>query len=689
MGFQVSPGVEVKEIDLTNVIPAVSTSIGGFAGHFNWGPSEEAVLVSSEKELSEEFGTPTETTYKSFLTAASFLKYTNALYVSRAEPSDARNSAWSVKEANQTTVSAPISNEEDSRTSSDAIAFGRYFGAKGNSIKVHIAVPAVDPGDPSDGVESQGTFASIVAQDLVSDNAGTTAWASANVDVNANDEIHVIVEDAGGEISGTKGAILEVFEGLSMYSDALKDGGTNYYDTVINRDSKYIYVNNTGFKSYWTSSNTMAVPGDSGLTVNSTSGVQKKFGLAGESTNNIAESGVATVGTLTNGTSAARTPGTYTVKINDAAVSTNATGVGAEFSITVATGGIVTAADITVVKPGVGFTAGETITITDVGLGGGGGSSLSFQAASIGKLALQGTLALGVDGTVGTGGVSSALDFLADVNQVDVNLLFAEQTDGSVTVPNKIIQIAGTTRKDCVGFISCDTSSDAEDEVISDFASLSSTSYVVLDSSAVYVYNKYTDQYQYIPAAGHIAGLCARTDNTNDPWFSPAGYNRGQLLGVSKLKFNPNQAERDALYKKGINPIVAQPGQGILLFGDKTYQRKPSAFDRINVRRLFIVLEKAISTASKFQLFELNDEFTRAMFRNMVEPFLRDVKGRRGINDFLVVCDETNNTGNIIDTNRFVADIYIKPARSINFITLNFIATRTGVEFSEIVGTGN
>ena len=184
-----------------------------------------------------------------------------------------------------------------------------------------------------------------------------------------------------------------------------------------------------------------------------------------------------------------------------------------------------------------------------------------------------------------------------------------------------------------------------------------------------------------------MAGLCANTDNVADAWFSPAGYNRGNLRSVTKLAFNPNQASRDTLYKAQINPIVSFPGQGILLFGDKTGQTKPSAFDRINVRRLFIVLEKAIATASKFQLFELNDEFTRAQFRNLIEPFLRDVKGRRGITDFLVVCDETNNTGQVIDTNRFVADIYIKPARSINFITLNFVATRTGIDFSEVVGS--
>ena len=216
--------------------------------------------------------------------------------------------------------------------------------------------------------------------------------------------------------------------------------------------------------------------------------------------------------------------------------------------------------------------------------------------------------------------------------------------------------------------------------------SLPSTSYASTDSTALYVYDKYNDVYRWIGAAGHMAGLCANADNVADAWFSPAGVNRGQLLGVTKLAFNPKKADRDTLYKARVNPIVAFPGQGTMLYGDKTLLSKPSAFDRINVRRLFIVLEKAIATAAKAQLFEFNDEFTRAQFRNMVEPFLRDVKGRRGLTDFLVVCDTTNNTGEVIDGNRFVSDIYVKPARSINFITLNFIATRTGVDFNEIAG---
>ena len=280
------------------------------------------------------------------------------------------------------------------------------------------------------------------------------------------------------------------------------------------------------------------------------------------------------------------------------------------------------------------------------------------------------------------------MDKYENAEEIDVSLVFAQNLAASgdnKTVADRIQTIC-EGRKDCIGFLSPHTNVKTPEEVKTHFDLINSSSYLVFDSTPVYVYNKYADEYLYIGASGHIAGLCARTDDTNDPWFSPAGYNRGGLLGVTKLKINPNQTKRDLLYKARINPIVSIPGQGILLFGDKTGQSKPSAFDRINVRRLFIVLEKAIATAAKYQLFELNDEFTRAMFRNMTEPFLRDVKGRRGVTDFLVVCDETNNTGEVIDTNRFVADIFIKPARSINFITLNFIATRTDVEFTEIAG---
>ena len=295
------------------------------------------------------------------------------------------------------------------------------------------------------------------------------------------------------------------------------------------------------------------------------------------------------------------------------------------------------------------------------------------------------------DNTPTTGEILLGYDLFEDAETVDVNLLFASpDANGAETIAEDLISIANA-RKDLVAFVSPPIedsvgSSDPATDVMAFANGLTSSSYAVCDSSALYVYDKYNDVYRYIGAAGHIAGLCANTDRVADAWFSPAGVNRGQLLGVTKLAYNPKKADRDTLYKGRVNPLVSFPGEGMMLFGDKTLLSRPSAFDRINVRRLFIVLEKAISTAAKAQLFEFNDEFTRAQFKNMVEPFLRDVKGRRGITDFQVVCDTSNNTGQVIDSNRFVADIFIKPARSINFITLNFIATRTGVDFSEIAG---
>ena len=218
------------------------------------------------------------------------------------------------------------------------------------------------------------------------------------------------------------------------------------------------------------------------------------------------------------------------------------------------------------------------------------------------------------------------------------------------------------------------------------FGNINSSSYCVFDSGYKYMFDKYNDVYRYVPLNGDIAGITANTDLVADAWFSPAGYNRGGVRGVTKLAFNPSKAERDLLYQNRVNPVCTFPGQGTVLFGDKTALTRPSAFDRINVRRLFLVLEKAISNAAKFQMFEFNDAFTRAQFVNLVEPFLRDVQGRRGISDFSVIADETNNTGEVIDRNEFVGDIFVKPARSINFVQLNFIAVRTGVAFSEIGG---
>ena len=265
--------------------------------------------------------------------------------------------------------------------------------------------------------------------------------------------------------------------------------------------------------------------------------------------------------------------------------------------------------------------------------------------------------------------------------------------DANATVQNYVISSIAATRKDCVAFISPPSSSvvnqsgSESTNIATWLTSLATTStYAIADSGWKYQYDKYNNIYRWIPLNGDVAGLCVNTDTVRDPWYSPAGFSRGQIKNAIKLAWNPSKTDRDTIYAAGVNPVISFPGQGIVLFGDKTLTTRPSAFDRINVRRLFIVLEKSIAEAAKYSLFEQNDEFTRAQFVATITPFLRDVKGRRGITDFKVVCDTTNNSSNVIDSNQFVGDIYIKPSRSVNYIQLNFVAVGTGVDFNTIVG---
>lgn len=561
MAFQVSPGVQVNEIDASGVIPAVSTSIGGFAGAFNWGPVEEVTTVGSETELASIFGTPDDNTAKYFLTAASFLKYGNALKVVRASTDGHLNATDGTAQK--------INNLDDFEGQSIATGtfHARYPGKLGNSLKVLVATNTTSFSALDAGVQAAFDVA-----------PGTSDTATASSHAVTLDEMNIAVVDSLGLWTGVPGSVIETFQLVSQASDSKKpDGTSNYYKEVINRTSKYVYSN--------------LAP--TGLTD------------AGDSI------GEATADTV--------------------------------------------------------FTTLDTVITAD--------------------------LTNGTDDNAPTHGeLGTAYDFLADAETVDVNLLFAyPDANGAKDIADKLISICNT-RKDCMAFVS----PPIEDSVgvatpattVKAWAdTLASTSYASTDSGAVYVYDKYNDVYRWLGASGLCAGLCANTDNVADAWFSPAGSTRGQLFGVTKLAYNPKKADRDMLYKARINPLVSFPGQGTMLFGDKTLLSKPSAFDRINVRRLFIVIEKAVSTAAKGQLFEFNDEFTRAQFRNLLEPFLRDVKGRRGVTDFRVVCDTTNNTGQVIDANRFVADIFIKPSRSINFISLNFIATRTGVDFSEVAGS--
>jgi phage tail sheath protein FI len=658
MAFQVSPGVLVQEKDLTRVIPAVSTSIGAIAGTFNKGPLDEVVAISSEQELVDTFGKPDSTNFEYFFSAANFLQYSNALRV-------VRTTNTSISNANAGAGTVLISNNEDyqSNYSTGQGSVGswaaRTAGTWGNNLSVSVcdtaaafetvAVTTVNDSatatgdttvvltasdgiivgdiisfsttaatnDYTDGheyrVTANNTSTELVTfvrkesgtgglhapltngtnvrrrwqyYDFVDGAPSTSPYASARG--GANDEMHIVVIDEDGGISGTVGEVIETYSKVSKGSDAkTSQGGTNYYSDVIFNRSAYIF---------WMDHSTLGA---------------------------------------TNG-----------------------------FGVSVA--------------------------------------SKDFNSTSAITIPVTNSLSAGANGSAVTAGqLKTAYEKFSDAETVDVGLIIGGKTpnetigtpaDGKNHVSD-LLQLA-EDRKDAIAFVSpprnhvvdITNTTTITNNIINFYEDINSSSYVVFDSGYKYMYDRYNDVYRYVPLNGDMAGLAARTDLTADAWYSPAGFNRGQVRGVVKLAYNPTKAQRDQLYPKRVNPVTFFPGQGTVLFGDKTGLSAPSAFDRINVRRLFIVLEKAIATASKFQLFEFNDEFTRANFRNIVEPFLREVQGRRGITDFLVVCDETNNTGEVIDRNEFIAEIFIKPARSINFITLSFIATRTGVSFDEVAG---
>ena len=633
MAFQLSPGVNVSEIDLTTIVPSVATSVGAFAGQFAWGPVGEVITISDEVRLVEVFGGPNNTNYEYWFSASNFLAYSNNLKVVRAANTTstfnatANGAATLIKNSDDY-----LANYSTANTSLGPVA-ARYAGAFGNSLRVSICASSqafsanlsVTDSMRANAVVSGATVinvngtaaanANVQAGDLISVNGGSSYTRVASVNATAivlssavtaavdvgtpilrkwqyadsfgvapgtsdyttaaggsGDELHIIVVDEDGKFSGgIANTVLEKYAFVSKASDAkFGDGSTNYYVNILNNRSGYVW---------WTGH----APGTS------------NWGNAANA--------------------------------------------------------------ITFDTPRNPFTA---------------------------------SLSAGADGTMTSGAITTAYAQFASPDAVDFGLIISGP--GDATVAGYIISNIAETRKDCMAFLSPTKASvvnNAGSETASVIAyrnSLTSTSYAVLDSGYKYQFDRYNDVYRWVPLNGDIAGICARTDLERDPWFSPGGFNRGVIKNVIKLSWNPTKAQRDDLYVVGINPVVTFQGQGTVLFGDKTLLSRPSVFDRINVRRLFIVLEKSIARAARSSMFEFNDQFTRAQFINLVEPFLRDVQGRRGITDFRVVCDGTNNTPNTIDSNQFVGDIYIKPARSVNFIQLNFVAVRTGVSFEEVVG---
>ena len=662
MAFQVSPGVQVTEKDLTNVVPAVATSIAGIVMAAEKGPTDSITAIASEEELVQIFGEPQSNSnhFEDWMSAASFLGYGNALRVVRPA-SGCVNACTSgtailIKNNNHWKDGDGTTGPYSGGAASVGQWAARTAGAWGNNLKVAMCPSAAEFEQTfSGGSGTLGVVDAIAAAGattVVIDKAGGSAGVG-GAKYNVGDIVHFHEAD-GSEYKVT--AISTDTLTIERYGTTNTAGGlrsqiaadTNvrrrweYYDQFSSAPGTSTWVNDRSGVSTADEMHIIIIDEDGGISGTPGEVLEKYEGVSKVSDARTNE-GAANyyVDALYNGSS-------FIYWMDHPAVNTG-------YGNNVATQGTTL------------YSAASEV-ITSVSLVG------------------------GVDDYALTEGeIKDGIDRFKDSETVDLNLFICGKA--SATKAGNALDMC-TDRKDAVAFVSPELSDvvNVANEVTQTsnvkafFDAMTSTSYGMFDSGYKYTYDKYNDTYRYIPLNGDMAGLCARTDQVADAWFSPGGFNRGQVRGVVKLAYNPQKANRDILYRARINPVCAFPGQGTVLYGDKTAQAKPSAFDRINVRRLFITIEKAISTAAKFQLFEFNDEFTRAGFRNMVEPFLRDVQGRRGITDFLVVCDESNNTGSVIDRNEFIADIFVKPARSINFISLNFIATKTGVAFSEVVG---
>ena len=648
MAFQLSPGVNVSEIDLTTIVPSVATSIGATAGQFAWGPANEVTTISDEVILQARFGNPDNGNFEYWFSAANFLAYGNNLKVVRAVSKD--HATGSLNAAANVGGAILIENDDDydlnhstANTSVGPFA-AKYAGNRGNSLRISIC--------PS---------ANAFSQNLSAANPSAITANALNYLVDNTLTINYKLVNANGML--TSPGLVTLIEGDKVSVD----GGTTFKNVV--------------------SVNTTAIVVDSAFTANIANNaiINRKWQYADDFKIAPGTSDYAT------GRSGVNDELHVAVVDEDAEFSGTANTMLEKYQAVSKAGDALTGEGSSNFYKNVINEQSEFVWWQAHQNGGTNwGNDVTGTTFTAVNTPFSASLVQGANGAVSTANVITAFGEFKDPASVDINLIV---TGPAVpTVAADVIDNIALTRKDCMVFLSPERAdalnnpgSEATD-IIAYRNTLTATSFGFMDSGYKYQYDKYNDIYRYVPLNGDMAGLCVRTDLERDPFFSPAGLNRGIIKNVIKLGYNPSKADRDDLYSNGINPIVSFQGEGTVLFGDKTMQSKPSAFDRINVRRLFILLEKAISRAARFSLFEFNDQFTRSQFVSLVEPFLRDIQGRRGITDFRVVCDESNNTGEVIDRNEFVGDIYIKPARSINFIQLNFVAVRTGVSFDEIVG---
>jgi hypothetical protein len=745
MAVQLSPGVNFSEIDLTTIVPAASSTDTAFSGVFRWGPVGEIVLVDSAISLVNRFGKPTNFNAETFFTAYNFLSYSNRLYISRAangsgatpnvsisatsgSPNVAMTSTTGltagmyVTQTSNTSVFTPSTRLTiASVTNSTSVVLSQNAAATNSAVTLYFGRP--ETAYNALALEEGGIVANLVHQIIPNENVYNAKDGALDTDVlylakypgDMGNSLRVAVCDTANAYSSNVSSAIDFSYAIGANSSSAQFSGTSNAagiavgNSFIDGDKILVGNSSIGYQYLEVAGVTVNTSYNSNTLV--TISFHDTFRLHTSYSSNVVQrywefhNLVDTAPgqsdfVLASGNTSANDE-LHIVVVDDGGKFTGTPGTVLEVYQ-----GLSRASDAKSADNTVNYYK-DVLNINSNYIWWGNDRSTSLSNTAVNVASSSSTKPGSFQMTLGSDGydeannsvfsvVANGYDLFKSPENIDISLVLQGKPTGSAgstyQLANYLIENIAEVRKDCIVLISPDKSNvlnNTGDETLDLIAwrkNVTSSSYGVIDSGYKYQYDRYNDIYRWVPMNGDIAGLCVRTDNTNDAWWSPAGFNRGQIKNVVKIAFNPNKADRDLLYSNGINPVVTFPGQGTVLYGDKTAQAKPSAFDRINVRRLFIVLEKAISQAAKYSLFEFNDQFTRAQFKNLVIPYLRTIQGRRGITDFEVVCDERNNTAQIIDSNQFVGDIYIKPARSINFIQLNFVAVATGVQFSEVIG---
>ena len=719
-----SPGIVVREVDLTQGrIDASTNKTGGIVGAFAQGPVELPTLVGNENDLLLNFGQPygSDKQYETWMVASSFLAYGGSLRVVRADDDDLKNAVDSNNSSTSIKIKSTEHYEElgyDENVVPNVIVTSKNPGSWANGIRVGILDCKADQilELASSGIATVGLgVTQVISSVLPGVGAGTT--------------LDGVLKGIITEVEGAQTSIKVV----SHVSAAGTETAVDYQQNGVYRftaDSNLTVVNNSGVAAAHTSVNAVADWFDQQTLATSTSAVGVGTSVATIKWNVLADRPGTSDFASARG---ARFDELHIVVLDgDGKITGNAgTVLEKHLSLSKAKDAEFSAGSPSYwrkyLKNNSGYifgggaptgltTTGFSAAFTEQGDTGWDQNAKGIIFGASGKQDLSLVSGKDYNGSAGIGTVDS---LKATVTKISTGYQLFQNNDAfavdfllmgsgnhtkteAQNLAQQVIAVADT-RKDAIAFISpyrgaflsdsaagsvtVNSDTDITDNLLSYYSPLTSSSFAVFDSGYKYMYDRFADTFRYVPLNGDIAGTCVRTDINGFPWFSPAGTSRGAILNAVKLTYNPSKAQRDVLYSNRINPVIFQAGSGIVLFGDKTALAKASAFDRINVRRLFIFIENAIEAAARDQLFEFNDEITRTNFVNIVEPFLRDVQSKRGITDYVVVCDETNNTASIIDNNEFVADIYVKPARSINFIGLTFVATRTGVAFEEIIGS--